>query len=64
MGLLTTPQPPLLVATAARTIREHAGPCAVCQWALAPGDRVADLADGCMIHVSCTSTAARTTRAT
>lgn len=41
------------VATGARTTHHPAGPCRVCRRATLPGDRVADLPTGGVIHVYC-----------
>ena len=48
------PAPPPPIATGARILRYHTGPCALCRYAMLAGDRVADLADGTgTAHVSC-----------
>jgi hypothetical protein len=50
----TEPPPPL--AEHARTLRHHAGPCAVCSYAMLAGDRVASLTgSGRAVHVACTA---------
>ncbi len=54
----SSPPPP--VATNARTLGWHAGPCAVCGYAMLAGDRVADLADGRTVHLAGCVTAAAT----
>jgi hypothetical protein len=51
-GDLAVPMP--LLATGARTLTAHGGPCPVCHHALLAGERAADLPDGRgIIHVSC-----------
>lgn len=43
-----------LIADRARTLRDHAGPCAICSWALLAGQRAADLADHTGVaHLQC-----------
>jgi hypothetical protein len=48
--------PPPPVAENARTLHHHAGPCAVCSYAMLAGDRVASLTGpGRAVHVACTA---------
>jgi hypothetical protein len=50
------PGPP--IATNARTLQRHGGPCSLCQWAMLEGQRIADMTDGGVAHVSCIAAAA------
>jgi hypothetical protein len=49
-GDLAVPMP--LLATNARTLTAHGGPCPVCHHALLAGERAADLPDGRTVHVA------------
>ena len=50
-----------LIADHARTAGWGSGRCAVCDWPIQPGNRIADLADGSgLIHVRCAAKAPRT----
>jgi hypothetical protein len=45
-------EPPLPLATGARTAHGNPGPCRVCGHAIMPGERIADLPGGALVHVA------------